>query len=149
MSAGIVESSSRRMGNRSKTLLKKGQCLGERAILEGEPAAESCTAGSPVMALIVNRYTIQTYLGCLHHHHPPPPLPNPQPQPCIVSMCKEVSEIGWLKLMKAALCCLLVELMLPSPLGCAFTSLSPSPPQRQSFVFSAPKSGASLSTAHT
>ena len=55
--AGIVESSSRRMGNRSKTLLKKGQCLGERAILEGEPAAESCTAGSPVMALIVNRYT--------------------------------------------------------------------------------------------
>lgn len=53
--AGIVESSSRRMGNRSKTLLKKGQCLGERAILEGEPAAESCTAGSPVLALIVDR----------------------------------------------------------------------------------------------
>lgn len=53
--AGIVESSSRRMGNRSKTLLKKGQCLGERSILEGEPAAESCTAGSPVLALTVNR----------------------------------------------------------------------------------------------
>lgn len=52
---GIVESSSRRMGNRSKTLLKKGQSLGERAILEGEPAGESCTAGSPVVALIVNR----------------------------------------------------------------------------------------------
>ena len=43
------------MGNRSKSLLKKGQSLGERAILEGEPAAESCTAGSPVLALIVNR----------------------------------------------------------------------------------------------
>ncbi len=55
ISAGIVESSSRRMGNRSKTLLKKGQSLGERAILEGEPAGESCTASSPVLALIVNR----------------------------------------------------------------------------------------------
>ena len=58
--AGIVESSSRRMGNRSKSLLKKGQSLGERAILEGEPAAESCTAGSPVLALIVNRYIPNT-----------------------------------------------------------------------------------------
>jgi len=43
------------MGNRSKSLLKKGQSLGERAILEGEPAAETCSAGSPVLALIVNR----------------------------------------------------------------------------------------------
>ena len=53
--AGIVEASSRRMGNRSKSLLKKGQSLGERAILEGEPAGETCSAGSPVLALIVNR----------------------------------------------------------------------------------------------
>ena len=43
------------MGNRSKSLLKKGQSLGERAILEGEPAGETCSAGSPVLALIVNR----------------------------------------------------------------------------------------------
>lgn len=80
-SAGIVESSSRRMGNRSKTLLKKGQCLGERAILEGEPAAESCSAGSPVLALIVNRYTRPTLLwACiaLPGTTPrPPPLLNP------------------------------------------------------------------------
>ena len=53
--AGAVEASSRRMGNRSKSLLKKGQCLGEHAILEGEPAGETCSAGSPVLALIVNR----------------------------------------------------------------------------------------------
>jgi len=53
--AGVVEASSRRMGNRSKSLLKKGQSLGERAILEGEPAGETCSAGSPVLALIVNR----------------------------------------------------------------------------------------------
>ncbi|KAA6418998.1 MAG: hypothetical protein FRX49_11101 [Trebouxia sp. A1-2] len=53
--SGIVEASSRRMGNRSKSLLKKGQSLGERAILEGEPAGETCSAGSPVLALIVNR----------------------------------------------------------------------------------------------
>lgn len=53
--AGIVEMSSRRMGNRSKTLLKKGQTLGEHAILDGEPAAETCVAGSPVVALLVNR----------------------------------------------------------------------------------------------
>lgn len=47
--------SSRRMGNRSKTLLKKGQTLGERAILDGEPAGETCMAGSPVVTLLVNR----------------------------------------------------------------------------------------------
>lgn len=56
--AGVVEASSRRMGNRSKSLLKKGQCLGERAILEGEPAGETCSAGSPVLALIVNRQAL-------------------------------------------------------------------------------------------
>ena len=50
------------MGNRSKALVKKGQCLGERAILEGEPAIESCSAGSPVLALVVNRHD---FLGIL------------------------------------------------------------------------------------
>ncbi|KAL0038215.1 hypothetical protein WJX79_008569 [Trebouxia sp. C0005] len=60
--SGIVEASSRRMGNRSKSLLKKGQSLGERAILEGEPAGETCSAGSPVLALIVNRHD---FLGIL------------------------------------------------------------------------------------
>lgn len=54
--AGIVEVSSRRMGNRSKTLLKKGQTMGERAILDGEPAAETCMAGSHIVALLVNRF---------------------------------------------------------------------------------------------
>ncbi len=50
------------MGNRSKSLLKKGQSLGERAILEGEPAGETCSAGSPVLALIVNRQAPHTLL---------------------------------------------------------------------------------------
>jgi len=52
------------MGNRSKSLLKKGQSLGERAILEGEPAGETCSASSPVLALSVNRQA--PHITCFH-----------------------------------------------------------------------------------
>ena len=51
--AGVVEASVRKLGQRTKAILKKGHCFGEKAILAGESAQDTCITGSTLVVLSV------------------------------------------------------------------------------------------------